>query len=184
MEEKEEQKARNAKADRASRISRYMEIFKKLMEDTEGRKERTDAGISLKSISLDGRVKISYVEYGLTEKTVVSGDKPRDELKLAMDYLAYHWTDERGNKLYLDKGIARVPKKLKLKYDKKTGMLTHYSIAGYEQVEENPDITWFTTMWLPIYDTEMQILNKIFDEAWLYIQGERKEEDMFKEAEK
>lgn len=184
MEEKEEQKARNAKADRASRISRYMEIFKKLMEDTEGRKERTDAGISFKSISLDGGVKISYVEYGLTEKTVASGDKPRDELKLAMDYLAYHWTDERGSRLYLDKGIARVPKKLKLKYDKKTGMLTHYSIAGYEQVEENPDITWFTTMWLPIYDTEMQILNKIFDEAWLYIQGERKEEDMFKEAEK
>lgn len=186
MEEKEELKYRNARVDRENRIMRYQGIFKTIMEEQDRSAERIEDGIDFKAITLDNGVKISYVEHGVTAKSIESEDKPRDELRLAMEYLVYHWTDEIGNKLYLEKGVARAPKKLKLKYDRKTGMLTHYAISGVETIAGDVSYTWFQSMWLPVYEKESEILEKIFDEAWLYINGIRKEENLFKpeEAEK
>ena len=171
-----------APADRASRIARYQGIFLSLMEEEEGRKERLKAGIDFKSIQLDEEVKISYIECGKTAKTIKSDDKPRDQLKLAMECLSYHWTDELGPRLYQAKGIARSPRKITLKYDRKSGQLTDYSISGVETVEGASWI-YFTSPWIPIYEKDMKILDKIFDEAYLYIIGERKEENLFKQEE-
>ena len=42
---------------------------------------------------------------------------------------------------------------------------------------------YFTSPWIPIYEKDMKILDKIFDEAYLYIIGERKEENLFKQEE-
>ena len=59
-------------------------------------------------------------------------------------------------------------------------MLTHYAISGVETIDGDVSYTWFQSMWLPIYERESEILEKIFDEAWLYIKGIRKEENLFK----
>lgn len=169
--------------DRASRIVRLRRAAGILMRETEGREDRTNARIKFKSVILDGGVKLTY-EDSEGAKVLSAKEKPRDEFPIALRYLCYHWTDELGPKLYAAKGIERIPRKLVLKYDTKSGILVSFRLSGVESVEEDNSPVWFDSVWITIREPEMKILNKIFDEAFLYLRGERKELDLFKEADK
>lgn len=154
------------------------------MKGNEGRIERTDAGIDFKSISIGQKVSISYTDHE-GEKSFSCIEAPRLEFCIAMEAMAYFYAEELGAHLLTgDKHVAFTVSKVSLHRDKKTGVATGFMLSGTQQIQGWVQRQKYTSeRHISLSNKSLLILNRIFDEAYLYIQGKRAQQELFKEDE-
>ena len=156
----------------------------KFMEGDEGRIERTDAGIDFRSISFGKqKIAISYSDYE-GEKSFSCGEVPRTEFYIAMEAMAYFYAEELGAHLLTgDTHVIFTVNKVSLYRDKETGVATGFTLSGAQQIMGWEQRQKYTSERIGLINQSTRILNRIFDEAYLYIKGKRAQQKLFEEDE-
>lgn len=157
----------------------------KFMEGDEGRIERTDAGIDFRSISFGKqKIAISYSDYE-GEKSFSCEEVPRTEFYIAMEAMAYFYAEELGAHLLTgDTHVIFTVNKVSLYRDKETGVVTGFTLSGTQQIQGWVQRQRYTSeKRISLTDRSVLILNRIFDEAYLYIKGKRAQQKLFDEEE-
>lgn len=152
-----------------------------LLESKEGR--NLWAGeIQFQSIQLNNSsASISYVD-ATGAKTLTCEEPPREEFRTAMQAMSFYYSDIAGNY-----GV-RMPlqaffnvEKVVPKRDKKSGALKGVRLGGRFYLKGSPTAQRFSTIEdITPTDNMLRIMRKIYDEAALYLSGERREENLFK----
>lgn len=160
------------------KISRWKEKYENLLSSTEGRKEREDSFIVFKSIYVGKGIKIDYMdEEG--EKRISSGEEPREEFMDAMNAMGFYCSDCLGKRMMTGKGdiIHFNVRKVIICYTKE-GVIKGIKPQGYVEIYGLPWKVSFTSS-EKLLPTElmMEYLNKLFDEAYLFIQGARRKKE-------
>lgn len=152
-----------------------------LLESKEGR--NLWAGeIQFQSIQLNNSsVSISYVDVDGV-KTFTCEEQPREEFRTAMAAMSLYYTDMAGD-YGLGKPVQAIfaVEKVVPKRDKKSGALKGVRLGGRFYIKDSPTTQRFSTIEdITPTDNVLRIMKKIYDEAALYISGERREQNLFK----
>lgn len=152
-----------------------------LLESKEGR-DLWAGEIQFQSIQLNNSsVSISYVDAD-GAKTFTCKEQPREEFRIAMMAMSFYYTDVTGD-YGLGKPIQAVfaVDKVVPKRDKKSGALKGVRLSGRFHIRGSSTTQRFSTIEdITPTDNVLRIMKKIYDEAALYISGERREQDLFK----
>lgn len=152
-----------------------------LLESKEGR-DLWAGEIQFQSIQLNNSsVSISYFDAG-GAKTFTCEEQPREEFRTAMAAMSFYYTDMAG-----DYGLGKPAQaifavdKVVPKRDKKSGALKGVRLSGRFHIKDSPTMQRFSTIEdITPSDNVLRIMKKIYDEAALYISGERREQNLFK----
>ena len=152
-----------------------------LLESEEGR-TLWAGSIEFRSIQVSmNSISIGYVD-ATGAKTLTCKEPPREEFRTAMQAMSFYYSDIAGNY-----GV-RMPlqaffnvEKVVPKRDKKSGALKGVRLGGRFYLKGSPTAQRFSTIEdITPTDNMLRIMRKIYDEAALYISGERREENLFK----
>lgn len=154
-----------------------------LLESKEGR-DLWAGEIQFQSIQLNNSsVSISYVDAD-GAKTFTCEEPPREEFRTAMAAMSFYYTDMAG-----DYGPGKpaqaifAVEKVVPKRDKKSGALKGVRLGGRFRLKGSPTTQRFSTIEdITPTDNVLRIVKKIYDEAALYISGERREASLFRES--
>lgn len=154
-----------------------------LLESKEGR-DLWAGEIQFQSIQLNNSsVSISYVDAD-GAKTFTCEEQPREEFRTAMAAMSFYYTDMAG-----DYGSGRPAQaifavdKVVPKRDKKSGALKGVRLSGRFHIKDSAATQRFSTIEdITPTDNVLRIMKKIYDEAALYISGERREASLFRES--
>lgn len=170
------------------REKELQELDQKLRQKVQnllGSKEGRDlwAGeIQFQSIQLNNSsISISYVDAD-GAKTFTCEEQPREEFRIAMMAMSLYYTDVTGD-YGLGKPIQAVfaVDKVVPKRDKKSGALKGVRLSGRFHIRGSSTTQRFSTIEdITPTDNVLRIMKKIYDEAALYISGERREQNLFK----
>lgn len=152
-----------------------------LLESKEGR-DLWAGEIQFQSIQLNNSsVSIGYVDADGV-KMFTCEEQPREEFRTAMAAMSFYYTDMAG-----DYGPGRPAQaifavdKVVPKRDKKSGALKGVRLSGRFHIKDSAATQRFSTIEdITPTDNVLRIMKKIYDEAALYISGERREQDLFK----
>ena len=152
-----------------------------LLESKEGR-DLWAGEIQFQSIQLNNSsVSISYVDADGV-KTFTCEEQPREEFRTAMAAMSFYYTDMAGDYRPEKPGQAIFAvDKVVPKRDKKSGALKGVRLSGRFHIKDSAATQRFSTIGdiIPT-DNVLRIMKKIYDEAALYISGERREQNLFK----
>lgn len=152
-----------------------------LLESEEGR-TLWAGSIEFRSIQVSmNSISIGYVD-ATGAKTLTCEEPPREEFRIAMQAMSFYYSDIAGNY------GARMPlqafftvEKVVTKRDKKSGALKGVRLGGRFYLKGSPTAQRFSTIEdITPTNNMLSIMRKIYDEAALYISGERREENLFK----
>lgn len=154
-----------------------------LLESKEGR-DLWAGEIQFQSIQLNNSsVSISYVDVD-GAKTFTCEEQPREEFRTAMAAMSFYYTDMAG-----DYGPGKPAQaifavdKVVPKRDKKSGALKGVRLSGRFHIKDSAATQRFSTIEdITPTDNVLRIMKKIYDEAALYISGERGEASLFRES--
>lgn len=154
-----------------------------LLESKEGR-DLWAGEIQFQSIQLNNSsVSISYVDAD-GAKTFTREEQPREEFRTAMAAMSFYYTDMVG-----DYGPGKPAQaifavdKVVPKRDKKSGALKGVRLSGRFHIKDSAATQRFSTIEdITPTDNVLRIIKKIYDEAALYISGERREASLFRES--
>ncbi len=154
-----------------------------LLESKEGR-DLWAGEIQFQSIQLNNSsVSISYVDED-GAKTFTCEEQPREEFRTAMAAMSFYYTDMAG-----DYGPGKPAQaifavdKVVPKRDKKSGALKGVRLSGRFHIKDSAATQRFSTIEdITPTDNVLRIVKKIYDEAALYISGERREASLFRES--
>lgn len=140
--------------------------------------------IQFQSIQLNNSsVSISYVDAD-GAKTFTCEEQPREEFRTAMAAMSFYYTDMAG-----DYGPGKPAQaifavdKVVPKRDKKSGALKGVRLSGRFHIKDSAATQRFSTIEdITPTDNVLRIMKKIYDEAALYISGERREASLFRES--
>ena len=154
-----------------------------LLESKEGR--NLWAGeIQFKSIQLNNSsASISYVDADGV-KTFTCEEQPREEFRIAMMAMSFYYTDMAGD-YRPEKPVQAIfaVDKVVPKRDKKSGALKGVRLSGRFHIKDSAATQRFSTIEdITPTDNVLRIMKKIYDEAALYISGERREASLFRES--
>ena len=152
-----------------------------LLESKEGR-DLWAGEIQFQSIQLNNSsASISYVDAD-GAKTFTCEEQPREEFRTAMAAMSFYYTDMAG-----DYGLGKpaqaifAVEKVVPKRDKKSGSLKGVRLGGRFYLKGSHTTQRFSTIEdITPTDNVLRIMKKIYDEAALYISGERREQNLFK----
>lgn len=138
--------------------------------------------IQFQSIQLNNSsVSISYVDADGAKKFACE-EQPREEFRIAMAAMSFYYTDMAG-----DYGLGKPAQaifavdKVIPKRDKKSGALKGVRLSGRFHIKDSAATQRFSTIEdITPTDNVIRIMKKIYDEAALYISGERREQNLFK----
>lgn len=138
--------------------------------------------IQFQSIQLNNSsVSISYVDADGV-KTFTCEEQPREEFRTAIAAMSFYYTDmawdyRPGEPVQAIFAVDKVvPKR-----DKKSGALKGVRLSGRFHIKDSAVTQRFSTIEdLTPTDNVLRIMKKIYDEAALYISGERREQNLFK----
>lgn len=154
-----------------------------LLESKEGR-DLWAGEIQFQSIQLNNSsVSISYVDAD-GAKTFTCKEQPREEFRIAMMAMSLYYTDVIGD-YGLGKPIQAVfaVDKVVPKRDKKSGALKGVRLSGRFHIRGSSTTQRFSTIEdITPTDNVLRIMKKVYDEAALYISGERREASLFRES--
>lgn len=160
------------------KISHWKEKYENLLSSTEGRKEREGSFIDFKSIYVGRGIKIDYMDKE-GEKRFTSGEEPREEFMDAMSAMGFYCSDCLGKHMMTGKGdiIRFNVRKVTICYTKE-GVIKGIKPQGYVEIYGLPWTVSFTSneKLLPT-ELMMEYLNKLFDEAYLFIKGARRKKE-------
>ena len=152
-----------------------------LLESEEGR--TLWAGeIQFQSIQLNNSsASISYVDADGV-KTFTCEEQPREEFRTAMQAMSFYYSDIAGNYgVRMPLQAFFIVEKVVPKRDKKSGALKGVRLGGRFYLKGIPTTQRFSTIEdITPTDNVLRIMKKIYDEAALYISGERREQNLFK----
>ena len=154
-----------------------------LLESKEGR-DLWAGEIQFQSIQLNNSsVSISYVDAD-GAKMFTCEEQPRKEFRTAMAAMSFYYTDMAG-----DYGPGKPAQaifavdKVVPKRDKKSGALKGVRLSGRFHIKDSAATQRFSTIGdVAPTDNVLRIVKKIYDEAALYISGERREASLFRES--
>ena len=154
-----------------------------LLESKEGR-DLWAGEIQFQSIQLNNSsVSISYIDAD-GAKTFTCEEQPREEFRTAMAAMSFYYTDMAG-----DYGPGKPAQaifavdKVVPKRDKKSGALKGVRLSGRFHIKDSAATQRFSTIEdITPTDNVLRITKKIYDEAALYISGERREASLFRES--
>lgn len=154
-----------------------------LLESKEGR-DLWAGEIQFQSIQLNNSsVSISYIDAD-GAKTFTCEEQPREEFRTAMAAMSFYYTDMAG-----DYGSGKAAQaifavdKVVPKRDKKSGALKGVRLSGRFHIKDSAATQRFSTIEdITPTDNVLRITKKIYDEAALYISGERREASLFRES--
>lgn len=154
-----------------------------LLESKEGR-DLWAGEIQFQSIQLNNSsVSISYIDAD-GAKTFTCEEQPREEFRTAMAAMSFYYTDMAG-----DYGSGKTAQaifavdKVVPKRDKKSGALKGVRLSGRFHIKDSAATQRFSTIEdITPTDNVLRITKKIYDEAALYISGERREVSLFRES--
>lgn len=161
---------------------RQEEIAELLKSDT-GRKERVDAGICFKSVAFSAKgVSLAYTDRE-GDKGFTCEEEPRKEFYLAFLAMSYFYCTELGVDLLSgDRKVFFNIKKVTPHIDKKYGVLDGFKISGYEVIGKWAQTQNFSSdRVINLSEKSHLILQKIFDEAYIYLTGDRAQRNLFLE---
>lgn len=152
-----------------------------LLESKEGR-DLWAGEIQFQSIQLNNSsVSISYIDAD-GAKTFTCEEQPREEFRTAMAAMSFYYTDMAG-----DYGPGKPAQaifevnKVVPKRDKKSGALKGVRLSGRFHIKDSAATQLFSTIEdITPTNNVLRIMKKIYDEAALYISGERREQNLFK----
>ena len=154
-----------------------------LLESKEGR-DLWAGEIQFQSIQLNNSsVSISYVDAD-GAKTFTCEEQPREEFRTAMAAMSFYYTDMAGD-YELGKPAQAIfaVDKVVPKRDKKSGALKGVRLSGRFHIKDSAATQRFSTIEdITPTDNVLRIMKKIYDEAALYISGERGEASLFRES--
>ncbi|GAA6389004.1 hypothetical protein [Dialister sp. i34-0019-2H8] len=126
-------------------------------------------------------ISIGYVD-ATGEKTLTCDEQPREEFRIAMQAMSFYYSDMAENygvRMPLQAFFA--VDKVVPKRDKKSGALKGVRLSGRFHIKDSAATQRFSTIEdITPTDNVLRIMRKIYDEAALYISGERREENLFK----
>lgn len=152
-----------------------------LLESKEGR-NLWEGSIEFRSIQASmNSISIGYVD-ATGAKTLTCEEPPREEFRIAMQAMSFYYSDMAGNygvRMPLQAFFA--VEKVVPKRDKKSGALKGVRLGGRFYLKGSPTTQRFSTIEdITPTDNVLRIMKKIYDEAALYISGERREQNLFK----
>lgn len=154
-----------------------------LLESKEGR-DLWAGEIQFQSIQLNNSsVSISYIDAD-GAKTFTCEEQPREEFRTAMAAMSFYYTDMAGD-YELGKPAQAIfaVDKVVPKRDKKSGALKGVRLSGRFHIKDSAATQRFSTIEdITPTDNVLRIIKKIYDEAALYISGERREASLFRES--
>lgn len=154
-----------------------------LLESKEGR-DLWAGEIQFQSIQLNNSsVSISYIDVD-GAKTFTCKEQPREEFRTAMAAMSLYYTDMAGD-YRPEKPVQAIfaVEKVVPKRDKKSGALKGVRLGGRFRLKGSPTTQRFSTIEdITPTDNVLRIVKKIYDEAALYISGERREASLFRES--
>lgn len=140
--------------------------------------------IQFQSIQLNNSsVSISYVDADGV-KTFTCEEQPREEFRTAMAAMSFYYTDMAGD-YRPGKPVQAIfaVDKVVPKRDKKSGALKGVRLSGRFHIKDSAAMQQFSTIEdITPTDNVLRIMKKIYDEAALYISGERREASLFRES--
>lgn len=154
-----------------------------LLESKEGR-DLWAGEIQFQSIQLNNSsVSISYIDAD-GAKTFTCEEQPREEFRTAMAAMSFYYTDMAGD--YRPGKPAQAifaVDKVVPKRDKKSGALKGVRLSGRFHIKDSAATQRFSTIEdITPTNNVLRIIKKIYDEAALYISGERREASLFRES--
>ena len=126
-------------------------------------------------------VSISYVDADGV-KTFTCEEQSREEFRTAMAAMSFYYTDMAGD-YRPEKPVQAIfaVDKVVPKRDKKSGALKGVRLSGRFHIKDSAASQRFSTIEdITPTDNVLRIMKKIYDEAALYISGERREQNLFK----
>lgn len=154
-----------------------------LLESKEGR-DLWAGEIQFQSIQLNNSsASISYVDADGV-KTFTCEEQPREDFRTAMAAMSLYYTDMAGD-YRPEKPVQAVfaVDKVVPKRDKKSGALKGVRLSGRFHVRGSSTTQRFSTIEdITPTDNVLRIMKKVYDEAALYISGERREASLFRES--
>lgn len=154
-----------------------------LLESKEGR-DLWAGEIQFQSIQLNNSsVSISYIDAD-GAKTFTCEEQPREEFRTAMAAMSFYYTDMAGD-YELGKPAQAIfaVDKVVPKRDKKSGALKGVRLSGRFHIKDSAATQRFSAIEdITPTDNVLRIIKKIYDEAALYISGERREASLFRES--
>lgn len=152
-----------------------------LLESEEGR-TLWAGSIEFRSIQASmNSISIGYVD-ATGAKTLTCDEQPREEFRTAMQAMSLYYTDMAGD-YRPEKPVQAIfaVEKVVPKRDKKSGALKGVRLGGRFRLKGSPTTQRFSTIEdITPTDNVLRIMKKIYDEAALYISGERREQNLFK----
>ena len=140
--------------------------------------------IQFQSIQLNNSsVSISYVDADGV-KTFTCEEQPREEFRTAMAAMSFYYTDMAGD-YRPGKPVQAIfaVDKVVPKRDKKSGALKGVRLSGRFHIKDSAAMQRFSTIEdITPTNNVLRIIKKIYDEAALYISGERREASLFRES--
>lgn len=154
-----------------------------LLESKEGR-DLWAGEIQFQSIQLNNSsASISYIDAD-GAKTFTCEEQPREEFRTAMAAMSLYYTDMAGD-YGQGKPVQAIfaVEKVVPKRDKKSGALKGVRLSGRFHLKDSAATPRFSTIEdITPTDNVLRIMKKIYDEAALYISGERREASLFRES--
>ena len=164
-------------------FQKRMKEIEELLKSEEGRKARVDAGVCFKSVAFSAKgVSLAYTDRE-GDKGFTCEEEPRKEFYLAFLAMSYFYCTELGMDLLSgDRKVFFNVRKVTPHIDKKYGVLDGFKISGYESIEGWSQCQNFSSdRVINLSEKSNQILQKIFDEAYIYLTGDRAQRNLFLE---
>lgn len=164
-------------------LEKRLEEIKVLLDSEDGRKGRVDAGIYFKSVAFSAQgVSLAYTDRE-GDKGFTCEEEPRKEFYLAFLAMSYFYCTELGMDLLAgDRKVFFNVRKVIPHINKKYGVLDGFKISGYESIEKWTQIQRFSSdRVISLSEKSNLILQKIFDEAYIYLTGDRAQRNLFLE---
>lgn len=174
---------REAQATWEEDFQKRREEIEELLASENGRKERVDAGVYFKSVAFSARgVSLAYADRE-GDKGFTCEEEPRKEFYLAFLAMSYFYCTELGVDLFAgDRKVFFNVRKVTPHIDKKYGVLDGFKISGYESIEKWTQTQNFSSdRVINLSEKSNLILQKIFDEAYIYLTGDRAQRNLFLE---
>lgn len=151
-----------------------------LLESEEGR-NLWEGSIEFRSIQASpNSISIGYVD-ATGAKTLTCEEQPREEFRTAMMAMSFYYSDMVGNYgVRMPMQAFFAVEKVVPKRDKKSGALKGVRLGGRFRLKDSSTTQRFSTIEdITPTDYVLRIMRKIYDEAALYISGERREPNLF-----
>lgn len=159
------------------------EEIETLLTSEEGRKARVDAGVNFKSVAFSAKgVSLAYTDRE-GEKGFTCEEEPRREFYLAFVAMSYFYCHDLGMDLLSgDRKVFFNIQRVVPHINKKLGFMDGFKVSGYESIAKwTMHQNFSSDRVISLSEKSERILQKIFDEAYIYLTGERAQRNLFLE---